>query len=162
MIRAVVAALALVAGCGGADVRERGRPVEVVVESLDGGDVVLSAHRGRPIVLHVFATWAPAAHTDADQLNALHRARSRDVTVIGIALDPEGHRFVAPWRAAVGARYVVALASDVIRRGESALGPLRQVPVTFLIDRRGRIAGRIDRPLADGELAKLVSRLLEE
>jgi peroxiredoxin len=152
----------LIAGCAGTSgSRAAGPPIDLVFESIDGGDVVLSSYRGRVVVLHVFATWVPAAHTDADQLIRLHRERGNDVVVLGLALDPDGRRFVAPWRDAIGAPYVVGLASQNIRDGASALGPVREVPATLILDRRGRIARRIDRALADGELERVVAALLD-
>jgi hypothetical protein len=161
--RNIVAVIALlsVAGCGGpgSGLRPQGPPIDLAFESLDGGEIVLSAHRRRAVVLHVFSTWAPASHSDADELAALHRARSRDVVVIGLAIDREGRRFVAPWRSAVAAPYLIGLAGDDVRDGRTALGQLRQVPATFVLDARGRIVRRIERPLAPGEILRLVDEL---
>jgi peroxiredoxin len=158
----VVAACVIAAGCGGGGARSRptGPPIDLRIESVDGGEVLLSSYRGRVVVVHVFATWAPAAHADADELIKLHRARSRDVTVIGIALDPEGRRFVAPWKSALDAPYVVGLADDAIRAGQSPLGKIKQVPATFVLDRGGRIARRIERQLQAGEIDSVVADLL--
>jgi hypothetical protein len=80
--------------------------------------------------------------------------------VIGVALDLEGYQVVAPWRRALGVHYLVALGDDQLRAGGSALGPVPSVPITFVLDRKGRIVTRIDRELTKGELARLIDQVI--
>ena len=131
----------------------------MVLPSVDGGEVDVASYRGRVVVLHVFATWAATAHGDVDQLSKLFRERSREVEIIGIALDQE-RRFIRPWRTAVNAPYVVVLATEDVRLGHSPLGEIREVPATFVLDRTGRIVARIARPLLPDELDPIVRKLL--
>jgi peroxiredoxin len=156
----VLLLLVLLAACGGGG-GARGatrHPIGLVLPATDGGEIDIVDHRTKAVVLHVFTTWSLAATGDVPQL--LEAAKRDDVTVIGIALDLEGYTVVAPWRRALGVTYLVALATDSFRAGGSALGDVGAVPVTIVLDRRGRIAQRIDRQLTDGELARVIGEVL--
>lgn len=152
-------ALVLVSGCGGRDVpKPRGAPVSLVLPALDGGEIDVAAYRGQIVVLHVFASWSMHATGDVEQLaEADHRD---DVIVIGVATDPEGRTVVAPWRRALSVHYLVGLADDRVRAGQSALGDVSAIPLTIVLDARGRIARRIDRQLAAGELAAVIDEVV--
>jgi hypothetical protein len=54
----------------------------------------------------------------------------------------------------------VALADDGLRLGAGPLGLERTDPTTVVLDGAGHRVHRIERPLARGELAKLVAPLL--
>jgi hypothetical protein len=157
MKKALVAlALALAACGGGTAAVKRGEPMNMSIEPIDGGSTSLAEMRGRVIVLHVFAGWSLAAQADVPQLVELARAEPR-VAVIGIGVDPEGRQVLAPWRDANAIPYLIVAADHV----SPPLDPVTTVPSTIILDREGREVARIDRGLADGELAKLVQRVLE-
>ncbi|MCA9674496.1 MAG: TlpA family protein disulfide reductase, partial [Myxococcales bacterium] len=130
-------------------------PIAMTLPALDGGELDLASWRGRVVVIHVFTTWSMAATADVPQLVAADQRD--DVSVVGLALDREGRTTVAPWRRALGVRYLVTLADDAMIAGHSPLGPLEVVPATIVLDRRGVIARRVDRPLADDELPRLIA-----
>lgn len=159
------AVLLALGACGGAS-SERGgdtasgRAIRMRLTAMDGGEIDLARYRGRVVVLHLFDTDTAAAQLDVEQLVALSRGEPKRVTVVGICLDPEGYPMAAAWRRALGVRYLVALDRSAVD-GRSPLGKLRVVPTTLLLDRGGALVQRIERPLLPGELAELVSSLLE-
>lgn len=167
----VCGAMLLVLGaCGGAS-SERGadtarsgsgsgRSVRMRLTAMDGGEIDLSRYRGRVVVLHLFDTDSTAAQLDVEQLKALSLGEPKRVAVVGICLDPEGYPMAAAWRRALGVRYLIALDRSAVDGG-SPLGKVKMVPTTVLIDRSGALVQRIERPLQPGELAELVSDLLE-
>ena len=162
-IPAGAGALLGAAGCGGGPrtAAPAGAPViRLRLPALDGGTVDTRRYAGRVVVLHLFESAAPAASFDVEQLEALRRAEPDRVAVIGVAIDPAGYRLVAAWRRAVGAGYLIALGGEALRTGKGPLGTIATVPSTVILDRRGAVAHRIERPLAEGELARLVTPLL--
>ena len=163
-VPAGAAGLVGAAGCGGGGPRTSapaGAPViRLRLPALDGGTIDTRRYTGRVVVLHLFESAAPAASFDVEQLEALRRGEPERVVVIGVALDPGGYRLVAAWRRAVNAGYLIALGGEALRTGKGPLGPIATVPSTVVLDRRGAVAHRIERPLADGELARLVGPLL--
>jgi len=160
--RRAAAALAFVAiaACGGRQpgTRAAGPPVALVLPAVDGGEIDVAAYRGHVVVVHVFTTWSLAATGDVPQLRDAD-ARE-DTIVIGIATDPEGSTVVVPWRKALGVQYLIALADAPFRAGDSALGRVAEVPITFVLDRRGVVARRIDRQLVDGELTTAIAEVI--
>jgi hypothetical protein len=156
-----LAVLALVAACGGTPAPRGPRmPISLVLRAADGGEIDVLDYRGKVVVLHVFTTWSLGATGDVPQLAAAHARPGKQVVVIGIATDPEGFVVVSPWRAALDVRYLIALADDGFRAGDSALGAVPAVPATILLDRNGAIAKRIDRQLQEGELAAAIDELI--
>jgi hypothetical protein len=149
------------AGACGAGERAapRGPALNLELSNVDGGEVDIADYRGRVLVLHVFATWADGALLDVDQLSALYRRGDRCIAMVGIAVDPEGYRLVGPWRRSLKIPYVLTVASDALRAGQTPLGRVEAVPTTILVDPQGREAVRIERALGPGELAREVGKL---
>lgn len=156
---AATLAAACIIACGGGRAAGSGPSIRLRLAALDGGEIDLARYRGRVTVLHLFDTATAAAQLDAEQLDELARARPARATVIGICLDPEGYPMAVAWRRAVRVRYLVALADRALRDGQTPVGRVRVIPTTIVLDGVGRVAFRIERPLAAGELARLVSSL---
>jgi hypothetical protein len=159
VIRLGVLALGALIACGHPATPAGPRmPIGLLLPAVDGGEIDVVAHRGKVVVLHVFTTWSLGATADVTQLTV---ADQRDDTVvIGIALDLEGYALISPWRRALSVTYLIAVADDHFRAGGSALGTVNAVPLTIVLDREGRIAQRIDRQLAPGELARVIDEVI--
>lgn len=161
-MRIAIAALAL-AACGGSTPTPQpptGPAIEQAWPALDGGILELASLRGQIVVIHAFATWSLAAQLETEALGAAD-ARP-DVVVVGLALDPEGYVLVSPWRKGSDVAYLIALADDATRVGTSALGRIREVPTTFVLDRAGRVAVRIDHQLSPADLDAAIARAARE
>jgi peroxiredoxin len=133
--------------------------MHLTMESIDGGTISLAEARGRVVVLHVFAGWSLAAQGDVPQLVELARTEKRAL-VIGVGVDPEGRQVLAPWRDANQIPYLIVDADRTEPHYGPPLDTIAQVPTTIVLDPAGRLVARIERPLTDGELAKLVQRAL--
>ena len=157
-LMAQVALVSVLFSCGAPP---RGAPLYLSLSSIDGGETNLTELRGRVVVLHIFAAWSLAAQADVPQLVALARDEPRAV-VVGIGVDPEGRVVLAPWRDANSVRYLIVSADERLRTGGSTLGRIVQVPTTIVLDAAGRVVTRIERPLAEGELAELVRREFQD
>ena len=126
-------------------------PIFLQLSALDGGQINLQEFRGKRVILHLFTTWAIAAQQDVPQLQRLSE-RPEAPVIIGIALDPDGYRLVAPWRTAMQVTYQITLADERIRDGHSSIGRIKQVPTTFVLDRNGAIERRIVGPLSKEDI----------
>lgn len=153
-------ALAALLSCAGSAHRPaRSRPVYLVLPALDGGEIDLARYRGQIVVLHAFTTWSMAAQADVEQLVEAHRDNSHRVHVIGLALDPDGYRLVAPWRRAMHVPYLITLATEAVRAGRSALGRIAEVPTTVVLGADGAVVARVDGQLAPRQLRELLADL---
>jgi len=132
----------------------------MVLPALDGGEVDLGTYRGRVVVLHAFTTWSMASQADVEQLVAAHDDYPKRVEVIGLALDPDGYRLVAPWRDAMRIPYLITLATDAVRNGSSPLGRIAEVPTTVILGTDGAVAVRVDGQLRPRQLRELLADLV--
>jgi hypothetical protein len=158
----VLVVLVLGTACGGASRRPPVHAVAVQVEAVDGGIIDTGAYRGRPVVIHLFTTWSLAAQQDVLQLIETARHYGDLIQIIGVALDPDGYRLVAPWRTANEIPYLVGLGSAELIAGRSPLGKVSEVPATIILDSEGAIAHRLARPLVPGELIQLLDSMLPQ
>ncbi len=107
--------------------------------ALTGEIVQLSDFRGNVVVLNFFATWCPPCREEMPSLEALYQAnKNRGLAVVGIAADPDGDKAIAPFAKEYALTFPLLLdtKSEVFR-----LYFVNNIPVTYLIDKQGRIAG---------------------
>ncbi len=106
----------------------------------------LSDYRGKWVVVNYWATWCPPCLEEIPELVMFHdRHKNKDALVLGVSVEDIG---IAALRKFMDERmmdYPVLLGGSTY---ESPLGPVRGLPVTFLIAPNGEIAathlGRID------------------
>jgi thiol-disulfide isomerase/thioredoxin len=133
----------------------------VTGELLDGGTYDVANDRGKVVVVNFWGSWCNPCRAEADDLENTYQAtKDKKVAFIGVnSLDDRD--------AAQGfeRRYGVTYPSVYDRSGSVALKfDVTQVstPATLILDRQGRIAAGIRRPVLLGELQPLVERIAGE
>lgn len=105
-----------------------------------GGEVLdTRTLRGRPVLLHFWATWCPPCREELPGLLGL--AERGDVVVVAISLDDD-------W-GAIERFFAGNVPSEVVRDPERALTSLYEVtalPDTYLVDAKGRALARFGGP----------------
>lgn len=99
---------------------------------LDGTPVTLAGYRGRPLLLHFWATWCPVC--DLEQATVADLAD--DYPVLAIAMDEAPARTVRDYLDGKGIDFPVIHDRDHVISGHYGI---RGVPTSFIIDARGRI-----------------------
>lgn len=131
--------------------------------SLDGDKVSLASLRGRAVLLNLWATWCLPCIQELPELAALHEGHGKQgLVVVGVNVD--GADASTRVRAFVSERQIpFAVWLDSEMRVPSALR-VQGLPATFVIDRKGMIVLRRDRPIVanDPELEKALGRALSE
>lgn len=103
-----------------------------------GQPVSLSQFRGRVVLVNFWATWCAPCRREIPLLKDFQRAYgSRGLVVLGLALDDGGWSVVRPFVEAFKINYPVILAGS---KTTNLFGGLKAVPMTFFIDKQGRIA----------------------
>ena len=151
--RAASVALLLI-GCsnGAADARVAvGSPVPAYAAlALTGDSVSLASHRGKVVLLNVWATWCHPCRDEIPELQAIHeRYRARGLELVGVSVDTESaddaiRAFMRDFRM------TYPVWRDPSER-ISAQFHIVGVPATFLIDREGILRWRKTGPIQPGD-----------
>jgi peroxiredoxin len=132
----VALAIALpVLGCSAQDAGDAGssaraskgsaRPApDFTLRDLQGQDVSLADFRGKIVVLDFWATWCLPCIYQIPVLNEFWNAHREagDVAVIGVAVDVEGAKIVAPWIKEHGVEYPIVIGDEGLARKFGAMG----------------------------------------
>lgn len=134
--RALIAAALLLAAPAAAELPLQSPLPDAAWPDLSGETVRLSALKGRPVLINLWASWCPPCIAELPVLAGLHRAHAADgLRVVGINIDVDlgtAERFTEKHRLP----YTVLHDAQ----GVSAK-PFRvdQIPATFLFDAAGRL-----------------------
>ena len=127
------------------------------IPNLDGGTIRLDDLRGSVVVVNFWASWCVPCREEVGALRELDRRwRSRGVRVIGVVEnDTPAEAQLFRWR------HDVAWGSGVDSGRTVGINfGVRGVPETYVVDRSGRLAGKVLGRLRVGELdAMLASQL---
>ncbi|MGA9520800.1 MAG: TlpA disulfide reductase family protein [Myxococcaceae bacterium] len=116
---------------------------------------------GQVTVVNFFATWCLPCLGQLMLLSEYQKELGpRGLQVVAIGMDLEGARVLDMFARAQGHPFPILIANEEVRQGETPFGRIPVVPVTFVLDRQGRIV-RGWPGLADpGELRAAIERQL--
>ena len=107
------------------------------VETIKGDQISLSAYRGRVVLLDFWATWCTGCKVEIPWFIEFDKKYQRQgLVTIGIAMDEEGTRVIAPYVNEHRIPYLIASGYPSLVKPYE----ITALPVTLLIDRAGRIA----------------------
>lgn len=113
---------------------------EATMRGLNGPDQKLSAFRGKPLIINVWASWCPPCIAEMGSLERLAWSDlGQQFTVIGISTDdyPEAAKGFLRKSNATLNHYI-----DRQLELENMLGAA-QLPLTVLVDAKGRVLGKV-------------------
>jgi len=133
------------------------RPVvpDLVFKDSTGSEVSLRKWRGRVVLLNLWATWCAPCRKEMPTLNAVQKQLgSKDFEVVALSVDRKGIEASAAFLKDTGADSL----GLYIDESTTSLNMLQALglPVTVLIDRKGREIGRLLGP-AEWDSAEAVA-----
>lgn len=110
------------------------------LKDVNGKPVQSADFKGKVVILDFWATWCPPCRQEIPGFISLQKKYGKDgLTVVGVALDAEGAKVVAPFIKKNGINYPIVLGDDKVTR---AFGGIEAIPTTFIIDREGNIVSK--------------------
>jgi thiol-disulfide isomerase/thioredoxin len=125
------------------------------LRTLDGKPLRSADFKGQPMVVDFWATWCTPCRATMPHLDALQQHfRDSGLVVIGFSVDDGSPQQVKRYAEKLGVKMRLAMAPGSMLED---YGPIRSIPTTFFIDRRGMIVRRVV-GYVDGETMETFAR----
>lgn len=134
---------------------------DVEFEALDGKPIRLSSLHGRVVLLNFWATWCLPCRAEIPEFNALQRdLESKGLSVVGVSVSPvDTADSIRSFQKDIKQDYTVLRGAEAIG---SQFGNGPGLPVTYLLDREGRIRHKFNGPQTRAQFEAAIKPVLEE
>jgi len=134
---------------------------DVEFEALDGKPIRLSSLHGRVVLLNFWATWCLPCRAEIPEFNALQRdLESKGLSVVGVSVSPvDTSDSIRSFQKDIKQDYTVLRGPETIG---SQFGNGPGLPVTYLLDREGRIRQKFNGPQTRESFEAAIKRVLDE
>src|SRR5215469_16841463 len=138
---------------------ERKIAPELGLEDSVGKQANLRDYRGKVVVLDFWATWCHGCKEEIPWFAEFQRKYGEQgLHVVGVSLDEDGWKVVKPFIKAMSVPYRIVLGNQSTAKAYA----IEQMPDTFLIDRKGRVAatyvGMVDRSGIEKNIRQLLAQ----
>ena len=112
---------------------------------LDGQIVSLSDHRGKVVLVNIWATWCPPCIDEMPSMEKLYNElQGENFEILAVSIDTQGLEAVAPFMKAYKLTFPALIDSEgTIKNLYKATG----VPESFIIDKQGILIKKIIGPI---------------
>ncbi len=142
------------------DDKDRKHAPEFALKDASGKVVHLSDYRGKVVLLDFWATWCGPCNLEVPWFTDFERKyKDRGFEVLGVSMDDEGWKAIAPFVNAKKINYRIVLGDD--KTGDQ-YGGIEALPTTFVLDRDGRIASVHIGVSERKEFEDAIEKLLQE
>jgi thiol-disulfide isomerase/thioredoxin len=108
--------------------------------NLAGETVTNADFHGKIVILDFWATWCGPCKMEIPHFKELYSTYAdQGLEIVGVALDREGPKKVAPFVEAAGVEYHTVIGDQQI---VTAYGPISGIPTTYVISQDGKIFKR--------------------
>ena len=129
------------------------------LKDMEGKTVRSADFKGKVVIMDFWATWCGPCRAEIPNFIALQKKYEKQgLVVAGLSVDEDGADVVKRFARKLGMNYPVLLSDEKTRE---AFGGIEAVPMTFIIDREGRIAkkhlGFTDKDEFENEIKPLLN-----
>jgi peroxiredoxin len=137
--------------------KEGQTPPDFKLPDSTGASIRLSDYKGKVVLLNFWATWCHGCKTEIPWFMEFAATyKDRGLVVLGVALDDDGWKPVRPYIAEKKINYAVVVGSPAL----AAQYGVEPMPMTYLIDRRGKVAathiGMVDKDTTEKEIVQML------
>lgn len=130
---------------------------EFALTDSKGASLKLSDYKGKVVLLDFWATWCYGCGLEIPWfVDYQKKYKDSGLAVVGVSMDDDGWSVVKPFIEAKEINYAVVLGNQDMAK----LYKVQSMPVTFLIDREGKIAasyfGMVDRAGCEAKIQSLL------
>jgi cytochrome c biogenesis protein CcmG/thiol:disulfide interchange protein DsbE len=143
----------------GVTLKEGQTPPDFKLPDATGASIRLSHYKGKVVLLNFWATWCHGCKTEIPWfMEFAAKYKNRGLVVLGVALDDDGWKPVRPYLAEKKINYPIVVGSPALAK-QYGVEPM---PMTYLIDRRGKVAathiGMVDKENTEKEIVQMLSK----
>ncbi len=134
---------------------------DFTLNDVDGKRFNLAENRGRVVLINFWGTWCGPCRPELPHLQKLHETlKDQPFDVLGLALNEDGEEKGLKERSGkIGLTYRQAVCTREIQH---AYGEVTEVPITYLIDKKGNIRYRWENSQDYSTFSHAIQRLLKE
>jgi thiol-disulfide isomerase/thioredoxin len=115
---------------------------EVSIVDLAGDTVSLTDFAGKFVLVNLWATWCEPCLREMPSLDRMQRHLGDKITVVAISEDRGGNKTVEPFIDKLGLKSFKTYLDP--KSGAGRAFKVEGLPTSFLIDREGRVLGRVE------------------
>jgi len=113
---------------------------------LNGKRVSLSDHRGKVVLINIWATWCAPCREEMPSMEKLYnRFKGEDFEILAVSIDSTGQKAVAPFMQKLNLTFPALLDPEAKIRG---LYTVTGIPESFIVDKKGivikQVIGAVD------------------
>jgi thiol-disulfide isomerase/thioredoxin len=123
---------------------------------LAGNTVSLSGFAGKVVLVNLWATWCEPCLREMPSLERMQSRLGDRITVVAISEDRGGSKAVEPFLGKLGLKSVKTYLDP--KSGVERAFEVQGLPTSFLIDRQGKVLGRVE-GAAEWDSPKLLETL---
>jgi peroxiredoxin len=138
--------------------KQGGQAPDFALASLEGKTVRLSDYRGKAILLNFWATWCQPCRIEMPWFVELQQQYGpAGLQILGVAMDDASPGEIAAFAKEIGVNYPVLIGKEDVG---DAYGGIPYLPVSFFIDRNGKVVDKVLGLKGRGEFEDNIKKIL--
>lgn len=139
--------------------KEGQTPPDFALNDANGAEIRLSKLHGQVVLLNFWATWCHGCKTEIPWfMDFATKYGANGLFVLGVSMDDDGWKLVKPYAADKKINYPLVIGSESIAKQYG----VETMPMTYLIDREGKVAatyiGMVDRDRLEKEIVRSLAK----